>query len=431
MHIKIKNIGKISNADMELNGVTLIVGDNNLGKTTSGRAVYTFFNSLYRIDNEVSAQRKRQILRLIGRFFEKYRRPFSDYYIVDSLIDNFLGDKGDIGEGIREHISRRLMPRASIREIDDFMGRLEEVRDLPNTTVRKQIIHDYFENVFSDQIVSLDSVLDGGFLHTEIEGHNINVDFQKDEILYKSDINIQHQAFFIDSPDLLNYWGRYRYMGAIGPAMSLTFTIRKAIDSALSDDANPADRAFDNILFSERYNKFVEEISEIMGGHFEFDKNGILKFIEKRMGEEEVASFDLNNVSEGLKAFGVIELMLRYHIFRDEDILIFDEPEIHLHPEWQIKYANLLVKLQKEFNLTILITTHSANFLMAIQFFAKIAKRSSVVNSYRIKREEKNSHYSVIASSDSSDWDESYISFIRASQLLDELREDAYKDYGE
>lgn len=50
--------------------------------------------------------------------------------------------------------------------------------------------------------------------------------------------------------------------------------------------------------------------------------------------------------------------------------MVLDEPEIHLHPEWQIIYAELIVLLQKFFNLTILLTTHSPYFLRAIDVFA-------------------------------------------------------------
>ena len=50
--------------------------------------------------------------------------------------------------------------------------------------------------------------------------------------------------------------------------------------------------------------------------------------------------------------------------------MVLDEPEIHLHPEWQIIYAELIVLLQKFFDLTILLTTHSPYFLRAIDVFA-------------------------------------------------------------
>ena len=49
--------------------------------------------------------------------------------------------------------------------------------------------------------------------------------------------------------------------------------------------------------------------------------------------------------------------------------MILDEPEIHLHSEWQIIYAELIVVLQKTFDLTILLVTHSFQFLESLEFF--------------------------------------------------------------
>ena len=50
-------------------------------------------------------------------------------------------------------------------------------------------------------------------------------------------------------------------------------------------------------------------------------------------------------------------------------MLILDEPEIHLHSEWQILYAELIVVLQKTFELTILLVTHSSQFLESLNFY--------------------------------------------------------------
>lgn len=41
------------------------------------------------------------------------------------------------------------------------------------------------------------------------------------------------------------------------------------------------------------------------------------------------------------------ETLLEGGVLRKKDILILDEPEIHLHSEWQIIYAELIVVLQK------------------------------------------------------------------------------------
>ena len=50
--------------------------------------------------------------------------------------------------------------------------------------------------------------------------------------------------------------------------------------------------------------------------------------------------------------------------------IILDEPEIHLHPEWQLLFAELIVLIQKEFNMHILLNTHSPYFLRAIQVYS-------------------------------------------------------------
>ena len=54
----------------------------------------------------------------------------------------------------------------------------------------------------------------------------------------------------------------------------------------------------------------------------------------------------------------------------NETTLIIDEPEVNLHPEWQIKLAEILVVLQKKLKLNLLINTHSPYFLRAIQVYA-------------------------------------------------------------
>lgn len=51
--------------------------------------------------------------------------------------------------------------------------------------------------------------------------------------------------------------------------------------------------------------------------------------------------------------------------------IILDEPEIHLHPEWQLLFAELIVLIQKEFGIHVLLNTHSPYFLNAIEVYAE------------------------------------------------------------
>ena len=80
---------------------------------------------------------------------------------------------------------------------------------------------------------------------------------------------------------------------------------------------------------------------------------------------------ELRNLSAGLKTFVLLKTLIENGHLRKNGILILDEPEIHLHPAWQLFFAELIVLLQKEFNLHILLTTHSPYFLRAIEVFSQ------------------------------------------------------------
>ena len=47
MKLVLKNIGKVQNATVEINGITVIAGENDTGKSTVGKALFSVFNGFY------------------------------------------------------------------------------------------------------------------------------------------------------------------------------------------------------------------------------------------------------------------------------------------------------------------------------------------------------------------------------------------------
>ncbi|MDR2360405.1 MAG: ATP-binding protein [Oscillospiraceae bacterium] len=82
------------------------------------------------------------------------------------------------------------------------------------------------------------------------------------------------------------------------------------------------------------------------------------------------APLDISQISAGMKTFVILQTLLLNGSVKEGSIIIFDEPEVHLHPNWQLLFAEILVMLQKEFKLTILLTTHSPYFIRAIQVYS-------------------------------------------------------------
>jgi predicted ATPase len=106
--------------------------------------------------------------------------------------------------------------------------------------------------------------------------------------------------------------------------------------------------------------------------------------IFKKQGIE----FDLNNVATGIKSFGIIQMLLENDSLNSNSLLILDEPEVHLHPIWQVKYAEILVLLSKEFAIPMVLTSHSPYFIEALEAYTKKYKYESSTNFYYAEKNE-------------------------------------------
>ena len=61
MKITIKNIGKIKEATVEINGITVIAGENNTRKSTIGKALYAVFKSFYNVEEHIRKEKIQSI----------------------------------------------------------------------------------------------------------------------------------------------------------------------------------------------------------------------------------------------------------------------------------------------------------------------------------------------------------------------------------
>ena len=79
----------------------------------------------------------------------------------------------------------------------------------------------------------------------------------------------------------------------------------------------------------------------------------------------------LETTSTGIKEIGIIELLLKNNNLVENSFLIIDEPESSLHPEWQIKFAEILILLVKDLNIHIYLNSNSPMFIEAISLYAQ------------------------------------------------------------
>ena len=79
----------------------------------------------------------------------------------------------------------------------------------------------------------------------------------------------------------------------------------------------------------------------------------------------------MSNTASGVKQIGVLQSLLANRKLSPGSFLIIDEPEVNLHPEWQVKFAGILVLLAKDLDITLYINTHSPLFIQAIDAYSE------------------------------------------------------------
>lgn len=53
MKLFLNNIGKLEPTTIEIDGITIIAGENNTGKSTVGKALFSFFNGFHDIQKQI------------------------------------------------------------------------------------------------------------------------------------------------------------------------------------------------------------------------------------------------------------------------------------------------------------------------------------------------------------------------------------------
>ncbi len=82
---------------------------------------------------------------------------------------------------------------------------------------------------------------------------------------------------------------------------------------------------------------------------------------------EDGSIYNLLDCATGVKAFAILQLLLKNGLLTNKTLLIIDEPESHLHPQWIIEYARLIVLLNKIVGVKFFIASHNPDMVSALK----------------------------------------------------------------
>lgn len=421
MRLHIENIAKIEKADIEIDGITVIAGSNNTGKSTVGKALFAMFDAFYNLEEFVQEWKPndaKKILRKHGGNLDlickklsgaKRRKLSLSEELQESYAYKIASCKGEakIIECMEEYCFKHLQLYSIEEQIHSDEVRfwfsfacgdiIDNMINYDSYYAEKVGVQRVFQGIFGGQITKRTKVNEKNanakqaVVRIEINSkESVRYKMQNSVILERDDIKkieqeftVTTKALYIENPRILKQFSRLGiesneeavrkiigewlipdegngYFGRGIGAYRRNDWSKEKEDSVLKDaESNVEMQCLDEII--EDVDK---ELVHLMNGTIEFEvKNSPLMFQDEDYSE----SFRLNNLSTGLKAISLLQCLLHYRVLKKKSVVILDEPEINLHPEWQVKYAQFIAFLQEKLKLHIVITTHSPFFLKAIE----------------------------------------------------------------
>jgi len=300
MKLYLKNIGVIEEADVKLDGLTLIAGENDTGKSTVLKTLF----SIVKADNisktsKFNEQRSKEILAI--RF--------------NLVFDANVSKEGKIK----------------------------------------------FFNSSNDIIIDI-----------EIKDNNYVKKFYR-----KPDAKERFfDATFIPSPLIFDFIDFFNSVARMKEKKKFDF----GLDFDIKYPYIMWD-LYDKLISSNRYTRVKRQnisfiIEDIINGKFVVEKNTNEVHYYKSINNK-IKPISMFNTAMGIKSFGIMQLLNENGYLHPKYVLLLDEPEVHLHPEWQLKMAKLIVILVKK-GIKIVVTSHSPYMIEALKKYSELENLKNV-----------------------------------------------------
>lgn len=426
MKLNIQNIGPIEDIDIDIEGITVIAAANDSGKSTIGKTLFSSLKSLNNYKNDIVNFKKSRLKKSfniilerienninddfsdIGNDFFDINNEFNDEYeneyhqvLTEYLIarDSFISEVlvepiNSLSENknysiiinICKHFENAISEEDNeiIKDEIDFISKINTVN---KDNLLSNIVASYFYDEFKEDLLNRFSDNDASISLIESNNEIFSVEFLRSNIS-KAKIKVLKNSqikdvTYIESPlalDNVKYYREQQYYKNNFMDLPEHGRLQK------NDDLLYKLQCSHVAIEPTNTSTIIKLIEAVIGGELNYGKGNIFgKELEFSKKGKKISP---KNLANGIKSFAIIELLIKNGVFRDNHLLIIDEPEVHLHPKWQVEYAGILAYLSSKFGLKLLINTHSTYFIEALSLYTKKYNIENSTNYYLLNNKE-------------------------------------------
>ena len=380
--ITIPNYRAIENATILNEGLTIIAGENGCGKSTFSRMVYYMVNIMCNFSGYVFRNTLRDVKNTVSRLSDALTQT-TNRPEIRVLVRNKQKELSSSKDFDQLEVNMMSM-------LDDYKPVLLKFFDSENDLKRRQRILDFLE--VKSKSNSPDELAFACLDSIERSCHSIISKAQQDIDAKKRKVLIDYIQ--TNGTDLLDFPKDIKFKeDGVDLITSKNFNIPLSLRRAIYIDTPMA--VNDNFNFSTTYwdslsvllnqdevegtiyaKKLLYRLHSILHGDIKVEKDKFTADSKLRYLREDGLEIDLVNAATGIKSFAYLQKLLANGLLKGDTMLLIDEPEAHLHPQWIVEFARILVLLNKELGVKVMITSHNPDMVAAIQ---KIAKKENLL----------------------------------------------------
>ena len=390
--ICLKDFGPIKEAKIDIGKITVVGGQNASGKSTLSKILYSFFKSnsynrqdmaLDSLSSYIGLLNRVNIRALIDINFENPDRDSdeSNFYkeiheiVVRYGIDDFRS-LFKTHEAVKKIYPNNNFSYAFKDEFDKEFEKADKLikfvnennEEYYNSLMRKFLKSEFLTKDFEGSTGLYGRYNDDDFeFLIDFSNHNLNSD---DSFKSKGQFSI-YDVFYFDSISCIDF------ESPSYPVENHVYLLRRIFYEDMNSSVHLNEKSDDKII------KIESMINEIIDGEFIFIEEDNYTFKTKvYYRSNDGNSCLMGNTASGIKQIGMIQLLLAHRKLKENSCLIFDEPEVNLHPEWQVKLAQILALISSSLDVLVYINSHSPIFIEAIEAFSEFYGLSDETNYY-------------------------------------------------
>lgn len=378
IRITIENVGKIRNASVEIQGISVIAGLNGTGKSTIAKSIFAALNSRKNIGKKIWNDQSEDVENVIENWLVNDTNASditniweASMEITEAIMKLYVNEQRSLKEGNLNNISKTIKDycgSSSIDFVEDNVP-LVQIADILNRDRNAYVqffVGRYYQDVFRNQINNLKNSSAAKIQYCKSDSDRT---IMSEIELRDNAINIdgkllgvqQENAVYIETQNVLDNCEFRHYRGSVARAgRKRSLPTEELVEYLFAE----RELSFSEQKEVDKNRKIIDTIvNQVTHGYLIKEKTGSLGFVETESNQK----IEFSNMSSGLKIFTVIQKLLENYSLKAGDVLLVDEPEVNLHPEWQVALADIMVRIYKELGIYIVINSHSPYFIRAIE----------------------------------------------------------------